>query len=65
MELRDFLSEKGLLSPLNPRDAFFGGRKNAIHLHYKAEDGEQIRYCDFPSLYPFVNKTKEYPTGHP
>lgn len=59
-----FLSEKGLLSPLNPRDVVFGGRTNAIHLHYTAEDGEQIYDYDFTSLYPIVNRTKEYPIGH-
>ncbi|XP_032240657.1 uncharacterized protein LOC116619715 [Nematostella vectensis] len=53
--------------PLEPRDAFFGGRTNAIQLHCEAkvEEGEQIHYYDFTSLYPWVNATCEYPVGHP
>ena len=34
-------------------------------LYYKPKRGEQICYYDFTSLYPYVNKTKEYPLGHP
>ena len=26
---------------------------------------KKIEYLDFTSLYPFVNKTKIYPSGHP
>ena len=50
---------------LNPRDAFFGGRTNAIKLYHKTEKNEKIRYVDFTSLYPFVCKYAEYPIGHP
>ncbi|XP_042324842.1 uncharacterized protein LOC121931305 [Sceloporus undulatus] len=63
--LRAFLSKNKLPIPLQPRDAFFGGRTNAVSLYYKAKHGEEIHYYDFTSLYPFVNKTKEYPIGHP
>ncbi|XP_032094416.1 uncharacterized protein LOC116523417 [Thamnophis elegans] len=63
--LKQFLVENKLPAPLNPRDAFFGGRTNATCLYYKPKPGEQILYYDFTSLYPFVNKTKEYPIGHP
>ncbi|XP_031346026.1 uncharacterized protein LOC116172836 [Photinus pyralis] len=51
--------------PLNPRDGFFGGRTNAIKLYHKAEEGEEIRYLDVCSLYPYVNKYGKYPLGHP
>ncbi|XP_048583931.1 uncharacterized protein LOC116613862 [Nematostella vectensis] len=53
--------------PLEAHDAFFGGRTNAINLHYEAklETGEEIRYYDFTSLYPWVNAMCEYPVGHP
>ncbi|XP_059577891.1 uncharacterized protein LOC132248570 [Alligator mississippiensis] len=64
-ELADFLSRTPLPSPLVPRDALFGGRTNAICLYYQTKPGEQIHYYDFTSLYPFINKTKEYPIGHP
>ena len=46
---------------------FFGGRTNAVRLHHVANEdqGEQIKYVDVTSLYPWVNKTQQYPTGHP
>ena len=66
-ELQAYLSTLELVPPLNPRDAFFGGRTNAGTLFYKADEtqGEQIRYVDVTSLYPWVNKNAVYPTGHP
>ena len=54
-----------LSEPLNPRDSFFGGRTNGVRLHCVAAAGEEIRYVDINSLYPYVNKTKTYPVGHP
>ncbi|TPX53505.1 DNA-directed DNA polymerase [Powellomyces hirtus] len=52
--------------PLDPRDAFFGGRTNASKLYYKCNPDEQIKYCDFTSLYPYINATGEYPAySHP
>ena len=50
---------------LNPRDAFLGGRTNAIRLHCKTGLGEEIRCVDFTSLYPSINKEGLYPVGHP
>ena len=52
--LQEFLSTLNLVHPLNPRDAFFGGRTNAATLYYKADEtqGEQIKYVDVTSLYP-------------
>lgn len=64
-DLKRFLADSNLPTPLNPRDAFFGGRTNATCLYYKPKQGEQILYYDFTSLYPFVNKNKMYPIGHP
>ena len=51
--------------PINPRDALFGGRTNALKLHHKCKPDEQIKYCDFTSLYPYVQKYCRYPIGHP
>ena len=62
--VQQFLSSFDLVSPLEPRDVFFGGRTGAVSLHAKAEEGE-IRYIDINSLYPWVNKHCEYPIGHP
>ena len=53
------------MDPLQPRDAFFGGRTGAVALHHQAGPGEKIFYVDVTSLYPWVNKTCEYPLGHP
>ena len=50
---------------LKPRDALFGGRTNAAKLHYKCKEGEKIHYYDFTSLYPYVQKNREYPIGVP
>ena len=60
-----FLASFDLVAPLNPRDAFYGGRTGAVVLHSAAGEGEEIRYCDITSLYPWVNKNATYPIGHP
>ena len=66
-EIQDFLKEINLVPQLNPRDAFFGGRTGAASLYYKAntDKGEQIRYVDVTSEYPYVNKYSTYSMGHP
>ena len=53
------------VDPLVPRDAFFGGRTGAVSLFHRVDSGEQIHYMDVTSLYPWVNKTCQYPLGHP
>ncbi|KAG8235912.1 hypothetical protein J437_LFUL016233 [Ladona fulva] len=67
--LLEFLSNNPLPTepPINSRDAFYGGRTNCIRLHHKGDvaSGETIRYLDVCSLYPFVNKYRKYPVGHP
>ena len=63
-DLEQFISTLDVVDRLNPRDSFFGGRTNALRLHHKVDENEEIRYVDFTSLYPFVNKYKEYPVGH-
>ena len=60
-----FLKSIDLVPPLEPRDAFFGGRTGAVSLHSVAGEGEEIRYVDITSLYPWVNKNATYPVGHP
>lgn len=52
-------------TPLNTRDALYGGRTEAMRLHYKANDEETIEYCDVMSLYPYVCKYFKFPIGHP
>lgn len=56
-------------SPLEPRDAFYGGRtENFVNLYEISgtqQQQQQIRYVDVCSLYPWVCKTGKFPVGHP
>lgn len=52
-------------APLDPRDAFMGGRTGVCKMYHKAEPGESIRYADVTSLYPYINKYGKYPIGVP
>ena len=63
--IQSFLSSMVTTPPLQPRDAFFGGRTGAVSLHHQAGPGEKIYSVDVTSLYPWVNKTARYPLGHP
>ena len=38
---------------------------NAAKLYHRCEGDEQIKYVDFTSLYPHVNRSKTVPTDHP
>ena len=60
---KDF--EQEIVEPLNPRDAFYGGRTNATKLLYNFKENECGRYVDFCSLYPTVQYYQKYPIGHP
>ncbi len=42
-EMRSYFEEHDLVDPLEPRDAFFGGRTNAAKLFYECKDQEKIR----------------------
>ena len=64
-DIKKHVDDYHFVEPLNPRDAFCGGRTNAIQLYRIIKPGEKIRYYDFMSLYPYVNKNCEYPEGHP
>ena len=63
--VKSFVSGLSWVDPLQPRDAFFGGRTGAVALHHEVSPGEKIFYVDVTSLYPWVNKNAEYPLGHP
>ena len=56
-----------VLRPLVPRDAYFGGRVNAVKLYYRATDAERIHYVDVTSMYPSVMSLEKYyyPVGSP
>ena len=42
-EIRSYFEEYDLVDPLEPRDAFFGGRTNAAKLYHKCQGQEKIR----------------------
>ena len=64
-ELQQFAETLDIQDRLNPRDSFFGGRTNASKLYHKMDGESTIKYVDFTSLYPWVNKYTKYPIGHP
>jgi G:T-mismatch repair DNA endonuclease (very short patch repair protein) len=51
--------------PLNPREAYYGGRTNATSLYKKVVGDEKIFYIDVVSMYPTVMSLPqyEYPIG--
>ena len=64
-DIRAFVAQIQFTGPLNPRDAFCGGRTNAVKLYHHVTPTQKIHYIDVTSLYPWVNKTCVYPKGHP
>ena len=63
-EVADYVASLHLQPPLQPREAFFGGRTNVVQLHRTDAQGEEIRHYDYTSLYPWVNKNARSPMGH-
>ena len=45
--------DKEIVEPLNPRDAFYGGRTNATKLLYNFKENECGRYFYFPYIQQF------------
>jgi len=64
-EIQTFVDNLAFVDPLEPRDAFCGGRTNAIKLYHRVTPNQKIHYIDVTSLYPWLNKTCVYPKGHP
>ena len=53
-EMKRFFEEYELVDPLQPRDAFYGGRTNAAKLLHECRDGEEIRYVlEYTAELPF------------
>jgi len=48
------------MKPLQPRDAYFGGRVNAAKLYYLCQGPEKIHYMDVTSMFPFVMSSPAY-----
>ena len=64
-DIQSFVENLDFIKPLNPRDAFCGGRTNAVKLYHHVTPSQKIHYIDVNSLYPWVNKTCVHPKGHP
>ena len=64
-KLKDLVKNMTWVSPLDPRDAFYGGRTAMARCYHTVDEGEQIFYQDFTSLYPTINRYGTYPIGHP
>jgi hypothetical protein len=65
LELQEFLEYFDVKEPLNVRNSFFGGRCEPFKLYHECSENEKIKYYDITSLYPYVQKYKKYPIGHP
>ncbi|XP_052778720.1 uncharacterized protein LOC128216186 [Mya arenaria] len=63
--LQEFIKYVNIVTPLEPRDAFYGGRTEGFKLYEEASKDQEINYYDVTSLYPYVNKTGKIPLGHP
>ena len=65
--MRQFVQDAKLKmqEPLNPRNAFFGGRTDNTAKVYDVQDNKKIKYIDVRSLYPYICKRGKYPVGHP
>ena len=61
-EMGHYFDHYRIAESLEPRHALYGGRTNAAKLLHCCQGGEQIRYVDFTSLYPHVNRSKTVPT---
>ena len=66
-DVSEFVDSLEFIDPLELRDAFCGGRTNAVKLYHliDVDSDEKMKYYDFTSLYPWVNKNGRYPVGHP
>ena len=42
-DMRSYFENHDIVDPLQPRDAFFGGRTNAAKLFHECQEGEEIR----------------------
>ena len=42
-DMKRYFEEHELVDPLQPRDAFYGGRTNAAKLLHECQEGEEIR----------------------
>ena len=58
---KKFKNSLDFVEPLNPREAYFGGRTEAFKLKAKSGSNKKIKYIDVCSLYPTVMYYDKYP----
>ncbi|XP_060588537.1 uncharacterized protein LOC132743952 [Ruditapes philippinarum] len=63
--MKKYIESLEIVPPLEPRDAFHGGRTEAFKMYAESTADTHIKYFDVTSLYPFINKTGKVPLGHP
>lgn len=66
--MKEFFDNTFDFGPINPRNAYFGGRTGPIRMTCDISDkssDREITYLDVQSLYPFTNFSTEYPLGAP
>ena len=65
-ELNELYSSMDIIEPLEPRQAFKGGRVEPLKLYYTEEDNNsKVYYYDFCSLYPAKMSKNIFPLYHP
>ncbi|CAB4011071.1 DNA polymerase [Paramuricea clavata] len=64
-DMKYYFDQYDGVDPLEPRDALYGGRTDALRLYHECNHDEKIRYVDFTSLYPWCNKMTRTVVGHP
>ena len=58
-EFREHIS-RGLISP---RQGLYGGRTELYRRYYRVQPGQELKYYDIVSLYPWVQKSENFPVG--
>lgn len=61
----NYMETLQLPEPMNVRDSLYGGRTQAFKLYHKCTTDEKIKYIDYTSLYPYIQKYGIFPVGHP
>ena len=64
-EMTYFIEQLDVVTPLEPCEAFYGGRTEAYTLFKEASEQEDIDYYNVKSLYAWLSKTGKIPVSHP
>jgi hypothetical protein len=64
-DFKQFVNELPYADPLQPSEAFAGGRTEIFTLYKEVMGEEEIHYMDFVSLYPAVQMVASLPLYHP